>query len=124
MVATYDGSAAVAGMKIFLNGVQVNDASSASVGADTYNKMRQSSDLIQIGADEGALLFDGTIYNITLHKRVFRITSYNVCYTKLLRTEVEIAPGNSFLLKKLLKTVDSPYGRIFGILNNEMASML
>jgi hypothetical protein len=89
VVATYDGSAAVAGMKIFLNGVQVNDASSASVGADTYNKMRQSSDLIQIGADEGALLFDGTIYNITLHKRVLSAEEILDTYQQDTFTEVD-----------------------------------
>ena len=44
--------------------------------------------------------------------------------TKAIGTKVKIAPGNRLLFKELLKTVDAPYGRILGILNNEMAAML
>ena len=39
-------------------------------------------------------------------------------------TKIEGAPGNRFLLEQLLKAVHTPYGGIFGILNDKMASML
>ena len=29
---------------------------------------------------------DGSLYKVKIDNRVYRITSYNVCYTKLLRT--------------------------------------
>ena len=44
--------------------------------------------------------------------------------TQAVGTKVEIAPGNRLLFKELLETMDTPYGRILGILNNEMAAML
>ena len=39
-------------------------------------------------------------------------------------TEIEVAPGNRFLLEQLLETVHTPYGGILWILNDKMASML
>ena len=43
--------------------------------------------------------------------------------TQSIGTKIKIAPGNRLLFEELLETVDAPYGRILGILNNEVAAM-